>query len=565
MKFFAIFAAVVAVALARPGTSTWTLEELSNALQNPNVDPAFVPILEHALNEIMTALYNGEQVESVFVPLPADIAVVPSPVVPAPVVPSPAASGPLVQIVVNVKSQQQVAEVPAVVPTPVLVEEAAEEAIEEPVVIVPEPIIVNPIDVIAVNPVDTWGPVGPMPVIDSGDVGPLFLTGNLYFAISVKNTAKMKFFAIFAAVVAVALARPGTSTWTLQEISDALQNPNVDPAFVPILEHALNEIMTALYNGEQLESVFVPLPADIAVVPSPVVPAPVVPSPAASGPLVQIVVNVKSQQQVAEAPAVVPTPVLVEEAAVEAIEEPVVIVPEPIIVNPIDVIAVNPVDTWGPVGPMPVIDSGDVGPLRNDILPQEGFIDLTDSETRLLIGIFYFSISVKNTAKMKFFAIFAAVVAVALARPGTSTWTLEELSNALQNPNVDPALVPILEHALNEIMTALYNGEQVESVFVPLPADIAVVPSPVVPAPVVPSPAASGPLVQIVVNVKSQQQVAEAPAVDPTPVLVEEAAEEAIEEPVDVVPEPIIVNPVDVIAVNPIDIGAPAKPCVMEH
>ncbi|XP_064073798.1 uncharacterized protein LOC135193779 isoform X1 [Vanessa tameamea] len=172
MKFFAIFAAVVAVALARPGTSTWTLEELSDALQNPNIDPALVPILEHALNELISALHNGEQLESVFVPLPADVSIVPSPVVPAPVVPSPAASSPLVQIIVNVKSQQQVAEAP-VEPTPVLVDESGEEAIEEPIVVFPEPIIINPIDIIAVNPVDMWGPVGPMPVIDGGDVGPM--------------------------------------------------------------------------------------------------------------------------------------------------------------------------------------------------------------------------------------------------------------------------------------------------------------------------------------------------------------------------------------------------------
>ncbi|XP_050352229.1 calphotin-like [Nymphalis io] len=476
MKFFAIFAAVVAVALARPGTSSWTLQELSDALQNPNVNPAVVPILEHALNEIMTALYNGEQVESVFVPLPADVAVIPSPVAPAPVVPSPAASSPLVQIIVNVKSQQQVAEVP-VDPTPVLVEESAEEPIADPVEVVPEPIIVNPIDIIAVNPVDTWGPVGPSPVIDSGDVGPI----------------KMKFFAIFTAIVAVAVARPGTSTWTLQELSNALQNPNVNPAIVPILEHALNEIMTALYNGEQLESVFVPLPADVDVIPSPVVPAPVIPSPAGSSPLVQIIVNVKSQQQVAEVPVeptpvlveesaeeaiadpveVIPDPVLVEESAEEAIEEPVVVVPEPIIVNPIDVIAVNPVDVSAP-------------PARP-------------------------------------------------TRPGTSAWTLQELSDALQNPNVNPAIVPVLEHALNELMTALHSGHEFESIHVPLPADIPILVDPVIPSPVE-IPAVSSPLVQLIINVKSPQQVADVGTAPPA-----------------IIPGPEV-NPVDVIAVNPIEV-----------
>ncbi|XP_046970188.1 uncharacterized protein LOC124537399 [Vanessa cardui] len=135
----------------------------------------------------------------------------------------------------------------------------------------------------------------------------------------------MKFFTLFAAIVAVAVARPGTSTWTLQELSDALQNPNVNPEVVPILEHALNQLMTALYDGHDFESIHVPLPADIPVIAEPVIPSPV-DTPAVSSPLVQLIINVKSPQQVADVgtapPAVVPGPDF----------------------NPIDVIAVNPIE-----------------------------------------------------------------------------------------------------------------------------------------------------------------------------------------------------------------------------
>ncbi|XP_047536558.1 uncharacterized protein LOC125070654 [Vanessa atalanta] len=340
MKFFAIFAAVVAVAVARPGTSTWTLEELSDALQNPNIDPELVPILEHALNEIMSALHSGEQLESVFVPLPADVAIVPSP-----------------------------------------------------------------------------------------------------------------------------------------ELSDALQNPNVDPALVPILEHALNEIMTALHNGEQLESVFVPLPADVSIVPSPVVPAPVVPSPAPSSPLVQIIVNVKSQQQVGK--------------------------------------HCRSLSFW-----------------PSSSFTNFGYINLCSSsgccKSHQLVHP-------RCELRMKFFTLLAAIVAVALARPGTSTWTLQELSDALQNPNVNPAVVPFLEHALNELMSALHNGHEFESIHVPLPADIPVIAEPVIPSPV-DIPAVSSPLVQLIINVKCPQQVTDVGTAPPADV-----------------PGPDF-NPIDVIAVNPIEV-----------
>ena len=65
---------------------------------------------------------------------------------------------------------------------------------------------------------------------------------------------------------------------------------------------------------------------------------------------------------------------------------------------------------------------------------------------------------------MKFFIAFTAIVAVAVARPGLNVWTLEELSQALQNPNINPAVVPYLEAGLNQLMEALFAGQQVVNI-----------------------------------------------------------------------------------------------------
>ncbi|XP_013137172.1 PREDICTED: calphotin-like [Papilio polytes] len=230
----------------------------------------------------------------------------------------------------------------------------------------------------------------------------------------------MKFFAVFAAVLALAAGSP--HAWTLQELSDALQNPHTNPEYIPYLEHALNQMMEELHADK-------------------------------------------------------------------------------------------------PVAPVAVI------------------------------------------------------------MPTASQWTLEELSNALQSPTTDPAIVPYLEDALNAMMDALFNGQHIETMPVVIPVELApvqagspiitapviatpvlptpilpevvpapVIPSPEVPAPEVPAPEApaaapaSSPLVQIIVNINQQEQVAVspvAPEIAPTPVIVVDEAEN------------ISVNPVDVIAIQP--------------
>lgn len=59
---------------------------------------------------------------------------------------------------------------------------------------------------------------------------------------------------------------------------------------------------------------------------------------------------------------------------------------------------------------------------------------------------------------MKFFAVFAAVLAVAASH---SSWTLNELSQAIQDPNTDPAMLPHLEAALDQMMDQIYAGANV--------------------------------------------------------------------------------------------------------
>lgn len=62
----------------------------------------------------------------------------------------------------------------------------------------------------------------------------------------------MKFFAVFAAVLALAAGSP--HAWTLQELSDALQNPHTNPEYIPYLEHALNQMMEELHAGKPVVS-----------------------------------------------------------------------------------------------------------------------------------------------------------------------------------------------------------------------------------------------------------------------------------------------------------------------
>ncbi|CAG9563852.1 unnamed protein product [Danaus chrysippus] len=139
MKFFAIFATVLAMAMAVPNSSVWTLQDLSEALQNPDTNPALIPYLEQALNQLMESLMAGHNVNAIVVQMPENIDVVPSPVNPDIVDPQPSISSPLVQIIVNVNSKKEVAPGPVnpeIIPGPVIIDEPEE-------IIIPAPVIIN--------------------------------------------------------------------------------------------------------------------------------------------------------------------------------------------------------------------------------------------------------------------------------------------------------------------------------------------------------------------------------------------------------------------------------------
>ncbi|CAK1552989.1 unnamed protein product [Leptosia nina] len=150
---------------------------------------------------------------------------------------------------------------------------------------------------------------------------------------------------------------------------------------------------------------------------------------------------------------------------------------------------------------------------------------------------------------MKFFIVVSALLALAAAVP--VELTLKQIDAALSKPNLDASVRAVLEDALNKIMNAIFNGEQMDSVTVDLPLDVLPgilpenpidpvpapqpvpadpAPLPVDPAPIPspdpkPSPAEEkpvlGPLVQVIVNVnKEQQQVSEVPAPGPVDIAV---------------------------------------------
>ncbi|XP_013163198.1 PREDICTED: calphotin-like [Papilio xuthus] len=224
MKFFAVFAAVLALAAGSP--YSWSLQELSEALQNPHTNPEYIPYLEHALNQMMEDLHAGK-------------------------------------------------------------------------------------------------PVAPVAVI-----------------------------------------MPTASQWTLEELSNALQSPATDPAIVPYLEDALNAMMDALFNGQQIETMPVVIPVELApvqagadIITAPVIATPVLPTPVLPAPVLP-------EMPVPEVPAPeVPAPEVPDPEGSLLPESPEpspeVVIPGPIIL-PMPVLpevqpepeAVNP----GPIVlPMPVL------------------------------------------------------------------------------------------------------------------------------------------------------------------------------------------------------------------
>ncbi|KAL4718149.1 hypothetical protein ACJJTC_012419, partial [Scirpophaga incertulas] len=59
--------------------------------------------------------------------------------------------------------------------------------------------------------------------------------------------AKMKVAAVLITVLAMAVASP--AAWTLRELSDAIQNPTTRAEFLPVLEQALDIFMDGVFHG----------------------------------------------------------------------------------------------------------------------------------------------------------------------------------------------------------------------------------------------------------------------------------------------------------------------------
>ncbi|XP_035435881.2 uncharacterized protein LOC118266513 [Spodoptera frugiperda] len=228
MKFLAVFALLVAAVAA--DFSGWSLHELSEAIQNPNTDPALLPAMEDALNQLMEQIFAEEPVVPVDTGAPVDLT-----------------GWTLHDLVAAMENPETD---PALMPY-------LEHALNE-------------------------------------------MMDAIYAGIPVE-------------AVGVPPVQLEVTHWTLAELSEAIQSPETDPAMIPYLEHALNQMMDALYAGHQLESIAIVAPAGLApakpeiVNPMPVVEpaepvpepieAPVVPEPAPvpSSPLVQIIVNINQQ------------------------------------------------------------------------------------------------------------------------------------------------------------------------------------------------------------------------------------------------------------------------------
>ncbi|XP_023952611.2 uncharacterized protein LOC112056411 [Bicyclus anynana] len=165
MKFL-VFAALVAMATANP-LNTWSVADLTAAVNDPRTDANFLPYLQHALNELLNAIAGGHEVDAI------------------------------------------------VVPTPTVLEVASQP-----------------------------------------------------------------------------------TTWTLPELSAALQNSHTDPEIRPLLVDALNNLMSAIHSGDNVNSIVVNMPVEEVVEPEKPVPEPPtpLPQPPVTSPLVQVIVNVNGQQ-----------------------------------------------------------------------------------------------------------------------------------------------------------------------------------------------------------------------------------------------------------------------------
>ncbi|XP_047997305.1 BCL-6 corepressor-like protein 1 [Leguminivora glycinivorella] len=392
MKFAIVFAAVVAVACAglqKPLDSNMAeLEAIVAAIQSPSTDPATAALLEQQLADLLAEYLPApapvivEEPSPVHIglpivdfpvpdggilsPVPETPAVVPSPIVDA----SPAAEGasPLVQIILNINQASSGAApvVPAPVETPIVPVQVVDEAVNEesivptPVIVVdsaPEPVQVVPAPVVP----------APMPEVEPIQIGsPIIPTPVVNIPIELKT---MKLLLTVVALVAFVHGAPTTQTMEIgaNGVSGGVLN-------IPLVEIIVNMIGETVAPGTANEPVVEASPVNVVDnAPTPVVVVDNAPTP------VVVVDN-------APTPVVVvdnaPTPVVV----VDNAPTPVVVVEHTIEVNPVDVIAVNPMPE--PVVPTPVVLPEPAQPVvvpEPVVLPEPSPAEVVPSPTPVIV------------------------------------------------------------------------------------------------------------------------------------------------------------------------------------
>ncbi|KAJ8717353.1 hypothetical protein PYW08_005752 [Mythimna loreyi] len=181
MKVLAVLSLCLAVATSYPVVKTWSLSQLSDAIENDKAEPGMMPYLEEALNKIMYALFTGKDEKFIH-------AVVPSP------------SGEATWTV-----------------------EELQAAIADP----------------ATNQ--------------------NYLPGLLqaYSFVKMRNET-----GVLQEKVPVAIPALDISTWTQQDLNEALKSPATKAALMPYLEKAHEELMEAINKGETRETINIVTPVD---------------------------------------------------------------------------------------------------------------------------------------------------------------------------------------------------------------------------------------------------------------------------------------------------------------
>ncbi|KAJ8718005.1 hypothetical protein PYW07_005935 [Mythimna separata] len=406
--------------------SIWTVQELSDALQNPDTDPALIPYLEHALNEIMDALYSGKQMESIAIVAPAGLA--------------PA------------KSEQPMAE-------SVWTLQELSDALQSP---------------------DTDPALIPYLEHALNEIMDALYSGKQMESIAIVAPAGLAPAKPEQEAVSAPIDPLKVTFWSVTELSDALQNPATNPVLIPYLEHALNEIMNALYSGKQMESIAIVAPADL---------TPVKPKQDTVGaPIKPLEMSIWSVQELSDAlqnsatdPALIPYLEHAVNAIMDALfsgnqmESIAIVAPaglapakseQEAVSAPIDPLKVT---YWSVTELSDALQNPDTNPVLIPYLEHA----LNEIMNALYSGKQMESIAIVAPADLTPVKPKQDTVGASIKPMEMSIWTVQDLSDALQNPDIDPALIPYLEHAVNAIMDALYSGNQMESIAIVAPTSLA--------------------------------------------------------------------------------------------